>query len=115
LEQHGFEVREFGRQFFRIEAVPGWMEPLDAEAFLRDLLGALREGRLQDKDIDVARAELARLAISKAIRLPEQVGEAEMKTVLGQLLACAHPLASPSGRPTFIELSQGELSRRFLR
>ena len=46
LLAHGLEVAEFGRNFFRIEAVPSWMEPSDAEGFLRDVLGAMREGRL---------------------------------------------------------------------
>ncbi len=39
LNAHGWENGEFGRNFFRIEAVPAWMEPADAEPFLRDLLG----------------------------------------------------------------------------
>jgi len=36
LTAHGFEIAEFGRHFFRIEAVPAWMEPAKAEPFLRD-------------------------------------------------------------------------------
>ncbi|MBK9990911.1 MAG: DNA mismatch repair endonuclease MutL [Verrucomicrobia bacterium] len=110
---HGFEIVEFGRNFFRIESVPAWMEPTDAEPFVRDLLGALREGRLQEKNVDVARDELARLAVAKAIRLPEAAGEAELQGVLTQLFACRAPLTSPLGRPTQIELSHGELARRF--
>jgi DNA mismatch repair protein MutL len=110
---HGFEIVEFGRNFFRIESVPSWMEPADAEPFVRDLLGALREGRLQEKNLDVARDELARLAVAKAIRLPEAASEAELRGVLTQLFACHTPLTSPLGRPTQIELSHGELARRF--
>jgi len=110
---HGFEIVEFGRNFFRIESVPVWMEPTDAEPFVRDLLGALREGRLQDKNVDVARDELARLAVAKAIRLHDAAGEAELQGVLTQLFACRTPLTSPSGRPTQIEFSLGELARRF--
>jgi DNA mismatch repair protein MutL len=49
LNEHGFELAEFGRNFFRVEAVPVWMEPADAEAFLRDLLGAFREGVIPTK------------------------------------------------------------------
>jgi DNA mismatch repair protein MutL len=113
LNGHGFEIVEFGRNFFRIESVPGWMEVADAEPFVRDLLGALREGRLQDKNVDVARDELARLAVAKAIRLHEVAGEAELQGVLTQLFACRTPLTSPSGRPTQIEFSLGELARRF--
>jgi DNA mismatch repair protein MutL len=115
FNRHGFEITEFGRNFFRIESVPVWMEPADAEPFVRDLLGALREGRLQDKSIDLARDELARLAIAKAIRLPATLGESEIRSTLGHLFACETPLTSPTGRPTFIELSQSELARRFAR
>jgi DNA mismatch repair protein MutL len=110
---HGFEIGEFGRGFFRIESVPAWMEPADAESFVRDLLGALRDGRLQDKNIEVARDELARLAVSRAIRLPDTVGETEMQALVKQLFACQSPLTSPAGRPTFVELGHGELARRF--
>ena len=35
INTHGFEIGEFGRNFFRIEAIPDWMEPADAEPFLK--------------------------------------------------------------------------------
>ncbi len=115
LNAHGFEIGEFGRNFFRIEAVPGWMEPGDAEPFLRDLLGAFREGRVPDRNTDLAREELARLAAAKAVRLPATAGEAELQGLVAQLFATRAPLTSPAGRPTFIEWSHGELDRRFQR
>ena len=113
LNAHGFEIGEFGRNFFRVEAVPAWMEPADAEPFLRDVLGALREGRLPEKNPDLAREELARLAAAKAVRLPANAGEAELHALAGQLFATRAPLTSPAGRPTYIELNHGELARRF--
>jgi len=113
LHAHGFEIAEFGRNFFRIEAVPTWMEPADAEPFLRDLLGAFREGRLPDHNPGLAREELARLAAAKAIRLPAVAGEAELQNLAAQLFATRSPLTSPAGRPTYIELHLGELARRF--
>ena len=113
LHAHGFEIGEFGRNFFRVEAIPAWMEPADAEPFLRDLLGAFREGSIPDRNTDLARDELARLAAAKAIRLPENTGEAELRALVAQLFATRTPLTNPSGRPTYIELNHGELSRRF--
>ena len=115
LNAHGFEIGEFGRNFFRIEAVPGWMEPGDAEPFLRDLLGAFREGRVPARNTDLAREELARFAAAKAVRLPATAGEAELQGLVAQLFATRAPLTSPAGRPTFIEWSHGELDRRFQR
>jgi DNA mismatch repair protein MutL len=113
LEAHGFEIAEFGRNFFRVEAVPAWMEPADAEPFLRDLIGAFREGTIPDRNTELAREELARLAVAKAVRLPAGGGEAEMRALVAQLFATASPLTSPSGRPAYIELNHGELARRF--
>ncbi len=113
LNGHGFEVVEFGRNFFRIEGLPAWMEPADAEPFVRELLGALRDGRLQDRDVDTAREQFARLAAAKAVRLGDSAGEGEMQALVKQLFACRAPLTSPGGRPTHIELSHGELARRF--
>ncbi len=115
LNGHGFEVVEFGRNFFRIEGVPAWMEPADAEPFVRELLGALRDGRLQERRLDVAREQLARLAAGRAVRLGEAGGESAMLALVAQLFACQSPLTSPGGTPTHIELSHGELARRFQR
>jgi len=115
LHRHGLEVGEFGRNFFRIEAVPVWLEPTDAEAFLRDIIGLMREGRIDDKRADLARDELARLAAQKAVRLSESLGEGEALALVGQLFACAQPHTSPAGRPTHFEISKGELAKRFQR
>lgn len=113
LHAHGFEIGEFGRNFFRIEAIPVWMEPSDAEPFLRDLLGAFREGIFPDAQTDLAHDALAQLAATKAVRLPETAGETELRSLVGQLFGTRTPLTSPAGRPTYIELNHGELARRF--
>jgi DNA mismatch repair protein MutL len=115
LVAHGFEVEEFGRNFFRIEAVPAWMEPADAAGFLRDVLGAMREGRLPERNPELARDELARLAATKAVRLPPSAGAEENLALVRQLFATRSPLTSPAGRPTYLELSHAELDRRFQR
>ena len=113
LREHGFEVAEFGRNFFRIEMVPTWMEPSDAEAFVRDLLGAIRDGRLPEDNPGLARAELAKMAAAKAVRLPENAGSEQWQSLVEQLFACKIPLSSPAGKPTFFEISHGELARKF--
>ncbi len=115
LHRHGLEVGEFGRNFFRIEAVPVWLEPTDAEGFLRDIIGLMREGRIDGKRGDLSRDELARLAAQKAVRLPDSLAEGEALALVAQLFACAQPHTSPAGRPTHFEISKGELARRFQR
>ncbi|EIP99428.1 DNA mismatch repair protein MutL [Opitutaceae bacterium TAV1] len=115
LAGHGFEVAEFGRNFFRIEGIPDWMDPAAASPFLRDLLGALRDGQLPERDLAAARQFLTRLSAARAVRLAETPSAAEMQTLVAQLFACAAPHTSPAGRPTHVELTHGELNRRFQR
>jgi len=113
LHRHGLEVAEFGRHFFRIEAVPVWLDAAEAEGFLRDVIGLMREGRLDENKANLAREELARLAAQKAVRLPVAPSESESLSLVSQLFACQQPHASPEGRPTHFELSRNELARRF--
>ena len=115
LAKHGLEVGEFGRNFFRIEAVPAWLEPEVAEDFLRDVLGLIRDGRLDEKNPRLAEEELARLAAQKAVRLPDTTNEADALALVARLFACAQPHTSPAGRPTHFELNRGELAKRFQR
>jgi len=112
VEAHGFEVAEFGRNCFRVEAVPDWMEPGEAVEFLRELTGALRDGRLQGRDARVWHEEFSRMAATRAARLPQRVSETEMMALVRELFSTRSPLTSPAGRPTYFELSQGELNRR---
>jgi DNA mismatch repair protein MutL len=113
LHGHGFEIAEFGRHTFRLEGVPAVLEPADAEACLRDLLDAFRDGRSPERQPEIAREQLARLAAARAVRLPAQVGPAEMARLVARLFACRAPHTSPGGRPTQVEFGQGELARRF--
>jgi len=113
LHEHGFGIEEFGRNFFRIESVPTWMEPGDAEAFMRNLLGAVRDGRLPADNADLAREELARIASAQAVRLPDTKGETAWHTLREELFQCRTPHISPGGRPTYFEMTHGELARRF--
>jgi len=113
LNRHGFEIAEFGRNFFRVESVPTWMEPADAEVFLRDLIGAFRDGSIPEGNLDLARESLARLAATRAIRLPDRVDESELRQLVADLFATRMPLTTPGGRPTFIELNHAELAKRF--
>ncbi len=113
LRGNGIEISEFGRNFFVVEALPYWMEPGDADGFIRDLSGALREGPHPTTHLDSPREEFARLASSKGVRLPSGTGEAEALSLVRELFSTSSPVSSPSGHPTFVELNHGELARRF--
>jgi len=115
LNAHGFAVAEFGRNFFRLEGVPTWIDAATAEPFLRELIVALREGQLAASDLELGRQQLVSLALRRAGMLALSVTEMETRQLLSNLMASSLPLTSPAGRPTLIELGWNELDRRFHR
>ena len=113
FRHHGFEITEFGRNFFRVEALPSWMEPGDAETFIRDLVGAFRDGRIPTADVEGARDEFSRLAAARAVRISPILEETDAMALLRELFATSAPVVDPRGHPTYVELNHGELARRF--
>lgn len=113
LGSHGFEVAPFGRNTFRIESIPTWLEPEKGEEFLRDLIGLIRQGSLSSRKPDLAAEVLARAACRRLTENLGVPGEDEATTLVETLFRCQVPQSSPAGRPTYIELDANELSRRF--
>jgi len=89
------------------------MEPSDAEGFCRDILSAFRDGRLLERDSRLANEEFARIASGRAVRLPSHASETEMLSLVRELFGTSLPLTSPQGRPTLVEWSLGDFTRRF--
>lgn len=115
LNQSGFRLCEFGRNFFRIEAVPVWTSPEEAESLILDLVGLMKDGKMRkDKPVE-AFDQVARLACTRAVRLDDAVSEREMVALVSQLFRCNNPLISPLGKPTYFEIGRNELDRRFMK
>ena len=113
LNQAGFSIAEFGRNFFRIEAVPDWLSADQSEVFLRDFMPLLREHRKKDGDVRLAYEALARLATTRAVRLDDTLSDAAVIDMAHQLMACQHPLTCPRGHPTYFELPRTDIEKRF--
>lgn len=115
LHGYGVEVILFGRNFFRIEGVPAWLEASDAEGLVRDLVGLIREKGLPESHPETTRERIAELASRRAVRASDHLSEDELKILANRLLGCRNPLTSPQGRATFFELSAGEIEKRLFR
>jgi DNA mismatch repair protein MutL len=115
LNKSGFKISEFGRNFFRIEAVPVWTTPEQAESLIVDLVGMMKDGTLRKNKPVEAFDKIARLACTKSVRLDDSVSEREMVALVSQLFKCKNPLISPLGKPTYFEIGLNELDRRFMK
>lgn len=113
LASAGFEFEEYGRNFWRIQALPAWLEPAAALEFLRDLLAemARREGDFGRPAL--AYDALARLAVARARRKGDDLADAEIVELAHALFRTAQPGTCPRGRRTYVEWTDADLSRRF--
>ena len=112
LTSAGFSFEEYGRNFWRLEALPAWLNPEDALSFLRDLLAemARREGDFGRPAL--AYDALAQLAVQKARRKGDAFSDAELMELLQALFKTSQPSSDPRGRRTYIEWTDADLGRR---
>jgi DNA mismatch repair protein MutL len=112
LTAAGFEFEEYGRNFWRLAALPTWLDPVDATTFLRDLLAemARREGDFGRPAL--AYDALAKLAVVRARRKGDALADGEILALAEALFRASQPGTDPKGRRTFIEWSDADLGRR---
>ena len=113
LNAQGFQVEEFGRNFYRIEAVPTWLSPEQAESFIRDLVDLIRQRGGIRKPNALDSDAIARLAVEGSYRRSDSLTDQAVEQLAKDLLSCDTPHTSPFGRPTFSEVSWNEWERRF--
>ncbi len=113
LNSRGFQVEEFGRNFYRVEACPPWLEPAEAVGFLRDFLDLVREAGGGSASTRIAREELTRLAVVRGSAAADEFADGEIVGLAEKLLACRNPLTCPKGHPTYLETPKREWEKRF--
>jgi DNA mismatch repair protein MutL len=113
LASAGFDFEEYGRNFWRIQALPAWLEAEQALAFVRDLLAemARREGDFGRPSL--AYDALAKIAVNKARRKGDSLSDAELMELVQALFRTAQPGTCPRGRRTYAEWTDADLTRRF--
>ena len=109
----GFQIEEFGRDTFKVEAVPQLIGSLDPLALLstiaRDLADSgSRRGGTRWREELVAKS-IARSFAGASVSLTE---EGAVKLV-EDLCACRMPYVCPRGKPVMIFTSTRELDRKF--
>jgi DNA mismatch repair protein MutL len=112
LGSMGFKVEPFGRDTFKIDAVPqliGSLSPADViSTVARDLSeGGTRRGERWREEL-VAKS-IARSFAGMSLALDE----AGATRLVEELAACRMPYISPGGKPTMIFTSTRELDRKF--
>ena len=112
IEPMGFKIEPFGRDTFKIDAIPqliGSLSPADViSTVARDLSegGAKRGERWRE---ELVAKSIARSFAGMSLALDE-TGATKL---VEELASCRMPYISPGGKPTMIFTSTRELDRRF--
>ena len=113
LKELGLVIEPFGRHFYRVESLPQCLDEKVGELFVRDMVEGLRDGRLDLSNQGLAHEQLALLAATRALQANDSLSEAMIVDLARELLACKQPMSCPKGRPTLLEWSVSELSKKF--
>ena len=114
LRQLGFILEEFGRNFYRLEGCPVWIDPAKAVNYLRDFLEIAREsgGGLQTESL--VRQALERQA-NYQYETKGDFSDNEIIQLVDQLLRCRNPYVCPRGRAVYFEIPIRDFETRFKR
>jgi DNA mismatch repair protein MutL len=108
----GFQIEPFGRQAFRLRAVPAILSRLNPEQALRAVVDDFEEDE-STLDGELVERLAARVCKRAAIKSGQVLSMVEQQRLLADLEACQAPRTCPHGRPTMIHLSVDALERQF--
>ncbi len=112
IETMGFKIEPFGRDTFKIDAVPQLIGPLSPADVISTVARDLSEGGARRGER--WREELIAKSIARSFAgMSLALDEAGATKLVEELASCRMPYISPGGKPTMIFTSTRELDRRF--
>jgi len=115
LAELGFEVDALGRDTLVVRALPIQLSGADAERLLRDVLSDLAVHGASDRVRREIHDVLATMACHGSVRANRRLGADEMNALLRDMERTERANQCNHGRPTWIQLSIGELDKWFKR
>ena len=114
MQRLGFDIEEFGRNFFRINGCPPWLTPERSLAFIKDFLEIAREEGSSLQTLEIVQEAMVR---ESCFKWTEGGGFSDEELILlaKELLQCGNPYTCPKGRPTFFEIPIRDFEKRFQR
>ncbi len=113
LSKLGFGAEPFGTNTLKIDALPTFLKSDDPEGFIHDVIDEIRKDSDKMSKMRLGEDMVATTVCRHAIKANDPLHPAELQRLLEDLLKCDMPYCCPHGRPTLIQITYGELERKF--
>jgi DNA mismatch repair protein MutL len=113
LRKMGLGVEEFGRHTFKLESLPPFLSGAEPARLLQDVIDSLKSASNSSSPLRLGEEMIAKTVCRHAVKANDFLREPEVEKLIRDLLACELPYCCPHGRPTMIQISLGELEKKF--
>ena len=113
LARLGIEAEPFGPNTFKIEALPTFLKTDDPLAWLDQVIEELQSVSARSSSLRLGEDMIATTVCRHSVKANDRLAPPELRALLDELYACEMPYCCPHGRPTLIQMSLGELERKF--
>ncbi len=113
LQKMGIGIEPFGAGTWKIDTLPQFIRSSDPLPLLRDIIDELRQTSATTSKLRLGEDVIATTVCRHAVKANDVLREPELVRLIQDLLRCELPYCCPHGRPTMIQISYGELEKKF--
>jgi DNA mismatch repair protein MutL len=113
LQKMGIGIESFGPDTFKIDSLPSFLDVSDAAQFMRKVIDDLKTAGNSASPMRLGEEMIAKSVCRHAVKANDPLRYPEVEKLIRDLLECDLPYCCPHGRPTMIQISLGELEKKF--
>ncbi len=113
LQKMGIGIESFGQNAFKIDSLPTFLDVSDPVNFVRKVIDGLKSASNGTSPMRLGEEMIAKTVCRHAVKANDPLRYLEVEKLITDLLQCDLPYCCPHGRPTMIQISHGELEKKF--
>jgi DNA mismatch repair protein MutL len=113
LQKMGIGIEFFGANTFKIDSLPTFLTTSNPVQFMREVIDGLKSASESSSPLRLGEDMIAKTVCRHAVKANDPLRYLEIERLIRDLLDCELPYCCPHGRPTMIQISLGELEKKF--